>query len=108
MCIWFRGGSECQCTVLSPQPYSIQNYLVTVKVMTTCVGRKIQYKKINLCVVDIPGLNEEIFAHEKCSHKPPHWGYWPCDLRKVTEHDDQMESVHNEHCKGHLPWIKQC
>jgi hypothetical protein len=39
-------------SVLSPQPYSTQNYLVTVKVMTTGVGRKIQYKKINLCVVD--------------------------------------------------------
>jgi len=45
-------GSEeaVSASVLPPQPNSIQNYLVTVKVMTTGVGRKIQQgKKKPLC-----------------------------------------------------------
>jgi hypothetical protein len=36
-------------SVLSPQPTSIQNYLVNVKVMTTGVGRKREQKEKPLC-----------------------------------------------------------
>jgi hypothetical protein len=86
-------GSEeaVHASVVSSQLTSIQNYLATVKVMSTGVGRQRGHK--HLCMMAIPGFDEDIFVQEYCGYKPPQGGHWAHEFRKVTKQMWQSNEV---------------